>query len=101
LIAVVKDFCKGLLGGGEPIAYFKTTVREDNQGCLRLAQLPAGQQTARSKFYAIKMHWFRSWLEPNRIELTYVSTTDQMADMLTKYLPKPSFESNRKLSCGW
>jgi E3 ubiquitin-protein ligase DOA10 len=47
---------------------FKTTVHADNQCALRLADMEPGRQTPRSKFYAIKFHWFRSWLKPKNIE---------------------------------
>ncbi|KAG7343789.1 reverse transcriptase RNA-dependent DNA polymerase [Nitzschia inconspicua] len=80
---------------------FKTTVHEDNKGALTLAQLEPGRQTPRSKFYAIKMHWFRSWLKPNEIEIQYIESKRQKADMFTKALPTAVFEENRKLSCGW
>ena len=39
---------------------FKATVHEDNQGALILAKLEPGRHTVRSKFYALRLHWFRS-----------------------------------------
>ena len=80
---------------------FKATVHEDNKGALRLANLEPGRHTPRSKFYAIKMHWFRSWLKPRQVELVYIESKFQKADMFTKPLPMAAFEANRKLSCGW
>ena len=84
-----------------PLVTFKSTVHEDNLGALTLAQLEPGRQTPRSKFYAIKVHWFRSWLKPNEIELQYIESAQQKADMFTKALPVATFEQNRFLSCGW
>jgi hypothetical protein len=49
----------------EIVSSFKTTVHEDNSGCLTLANLEPGRITPRSKHYAIRMHWFRSHLVPN------------------------------------
>jgi hypothetical protein len=80
---------------------FKTTVHEHNQGALRLANTEPGRQTPRSKFYPIMYHWFRSWLKPKQIEVTYVESNLQKADMLTKFLSVDVFERNRRLSCGW
>jgi hypothetical protein len=80
---------------------FKTTVHEDNMGALRLANMEPGRTTPRSKFYAIKYHWFRSWLKPKEIEIQYIETSSQKADMLTKSLSTESFERNRFLTCGW
>ena len=85
----------------DPLVTFQTTVHEDNQGALKLAGMEPGRNTPRSKFYAIKKHWFRQHLKPNEIELKYIDTKLQKADMLTKSLAATEFEINRKLSCGW
>ena len=85
----------------EKIIKFKTTIWEDNVGALTLARLEPGQMTPRSKHYAIKYHWFRSHLKPNKIELHKVDTKEQKADILTKGLRKDLFERIRKLLCGW
>ena len=82
-------------------ATFKTTVWEDNTGCLTLAKLEPGRQTPRSKFYALKMHWFRSKLKPNEIEIEKIETAEQQADILTKALRGEHFRQMRKLLCGW
>ena len=68
---------------------------------LILAKLEDGRHTPRSKFYAIKLHWFRSWLKPQAIELQFIKTHLQRADMLTKPLPPAPFQRNRALSMGW
>jgi hypothetical protein len=80
---------------------FKTTVHEDNMGALTLANLEPGRTTPRSKFYAIKFHWFRSWLKPKEIEIQYIDTKQQKADILTKSLTVSEFLRARKLTCGW
>jgi hypothetical protein len=80
---------------------FKTTVHEDNQGALKLAKLEHGSNTPRSKFCAVKYNWFRSWLKPKEIEIMYIESSSQKADMLTKSLPVIAFERKRKLSFGW
>jgi hypothetical protein len=48
---------------------FVTTCWEDNAGCLILANLKEPQTTPRSKFYAIKLHWFKEQLIPQSIEI--------------------------------
>ena len=50
------------VGQPECKSSFKVTVWEDNMGCLKLAKMKPGQYTPRSKFYAIKYHWFRQVL---------------------------------------
>ena len=80
---------------------FKTTVHEDNKGALTLAKLEPGRSTPRSKFYAIKLHWFRSHLKPKEIELEYIESKAQKADIFTKALTTAEFLRARKLTCGW
>ena len=55
----------------------------------------------RSKFYALKLHWFRSWLGPKKVELKYIKSAQQKTDYLTKALATPAFKDNRSLSMGW
>ena len=86
---------------GSSLITFKTTVHEDNMGALTLAKLEPGRSTPRSKFYAIKMHWFRSHLKPREIELEYIESSQQKADIFTKALTTAEFLRARKLTCGW
>jgi E3 ubiquitin-protein ligase DOA10 len=62
LLEVIKYVIQAFKVTSSSLLTFKTTVHEDNQGALRLANMEPGRQTPRSKFYAIKYHWFRSWL---------------------------------------
>jgi Zn-dependent protease with chaperone function len=101
LLEVIRYVIQSFDTTSQTITRFLTTVHEDNQGALRLAQMEPGRHTPRSKFYAIKHHWFRSWLKPNEIELQYIESAQQKADILTKSLSTATFEINRKLSCGW
>jgi hypothetical protein len=92
----------------EVLTSFKTTVWEDNNGALTLANMEPGQMTLRSKHYAVKYHWFRSHLgshlgshlAPNKIEVHKIETNLQKADIFTKGLRKEKFQSIRKLLCG-
>jgi hypothetical protein len=101
LLEVIRYVIQSFDTTSQTITRFLTTVHEDNQGALRLAQMEPGRHTPRSKFYANKHHWFRSWLKPNEIELQYIESAQQKADILTKSLSTATFEINRKLSCGW
>jgi len=60
--------------GKETIPTFKTTVWEDNAGALTLAKMEPGRTTPRSKFYAVKYHWFPSHLKPNFIEIDKIES---------------------------
>jgi hypothetical protein len=74
LIAVTKAVADGLVFTRGRVLTFKATVHKDNQGAIILANLEPGRHTPRSKFYALRLHWFRSWLKPNQIEIIFIST---------------------------
>ena len=47
--------------------------------------------TLRSKYYALKYHWFRFKVKELDIDLNKIGTKDQLADILTKGLAKGRF----------
>ncbi|OEU12393.1 hypothetical protein FRACYDRAFT_244660 [Fragilariopsis cylindrus CCMP1102] len=79
---------------------FKETVHKDNMGALKFAHLEPGRNTHHSKLYALKPHWFRSWLKPKEIEIIHCPTKDQKADFLTKPLTETNFDACCFLSMG-
>jgi hypothetical protein len=85
----------------DQLTLFRTTVWEDNNGALTLANMEQGRMTPRSKHYAIKYHWFRSHLKPEKVEVKKIDTKEQKADILTKGLKTDTFREIRKLLCGW
>ena len=101
LLEVTNAINIGLSFVKDRILTFKATVHEDNMGALRLAQLKPGRNTPCSKFYALKLHWFCSWLKPKAIEIVHCPTKDQKADFLTKPLGPTLFKACRLLSMGW
>ncbi len=64
-------------------------IYEDNNGCIQIANNPSNHK--RSKHIDIKYHFSREQVEKNVIKLKYVSTGDQLADILTKPLPSGRF----------
>jgi hypothetical protein len=99
------DICISINHGlgitNDKLLTFRTTIHEDNIGALTLAQLEPGRHTPRSKFYALRLHWFRSWLKPREIEIVHIKSQDQKADYLTKPLTSQLFQRCRLLSMGW
>jgi len=55
---VVSTVAKAVGIDEQVLASFRTTVHEDNMGCMTLANLEPGRITPRSKHYAIRTHWF-------------------------------------------
>lgn len=97
----VRALAKAINLNSGQITTFKTTIWEDNVGCMTLANLEPGQVTPASKHYAIKLHWFRSHIKKGETEVAKIDTKDQKADVLTKGLAEQQFVHLRKLLCGW
>jgi hypothetical protein len=97
---LAKEVAKGMGISEECLTTFKATVWEDNSGALALAQLDPGQHTARSRFYDIRVHWFRAHLKPD-IVVEKIDTSVQVADLFTKPLAPEVFERLRMLLMGW
>ena len=92
LYEVVKLVVLGLSYTKPTEISFKATVHKDNQGALILAELDPGRHTPRSKFYALRLHWFRSWIQARSIKVQFIPTDKQKADFLTKAPPTAVFK---------
>ncbi|KXJ70466.1 hypothetical protein RP20_CCG023477 [Aedes albopictus] len=73
---------------GETKFIYPVPIFEDNQGAIAMAQK---EETKRAKHIDIKFHFIRDAVTAGRIQLVYVSTQHQEADILTKTLAAPSF----------
>ena len=58
----------------------------DNQSCIKLSENPVFHD--RSKHIEIRYHFIRDWVQRGAVRLAYVSTDDQVADILTKRFTK-------------
>jgi len=68
---------------------YATIIYCDNQGAIALAKDP--KYHPRTKHIGIQHHWIRERIQEEEIELEYISTNRQVADGLTKPLPKHAF----------
>ena len=66
---------------------------EDNQGCIGMAKAQGNHK--RVKHLDLKLHFVRQAQDENIVTLKYVPTKDQLADALTKALPKQRFQDLR------
>ena len=71
------------------------TVFEDNSGALELARLP--KIRPRTKHINQSYYHFREHVEQQDVSIQATPTEDQMADILTKPLPEPSFTRHHGL----
>ena len=72
-----------------------TVIYCDNQSCIKLSENPVFHD--QSKHIEIRYHFIRDWVQRGAVQLVYVSTDDQVADILTKSLLKGKHEHFRDL----
>eukprot|EP00253_Pinus_taeda_P026176 PITA_26176 len=58
----------------------------DNQSCIELTENPVFHD--RSKHIGIRYHFIRDYVQKGAVKLEYISTNEQVADILTKALPR-------------
>ena len=81
-------------------AILYSTVFEDNNGALSLAQSP--KITPRTKHMAVKYHHFRTSVGVDKgILIEKIDTDVQKADIFTKGLATDKHQGLRKLLMGW
>ena len=81
------------LSGKPPVG--ATTIFEDNQSAISMMKNP--QFHGRSKHISIKYHFVRDQVTEETIKVEYCPTTEMIADMLTKALPKDQFTKLRRM----
>lgn len=71
-----------------------TTIHCDNQSFIKLSVNPIFHD--RAKHIEIPYHYVRDMVEIRVIQLEYINIGDQIADILTKALPKVKVDHFRK-----
>ena len=61
-------------------------IKEDNTGCIRLSKDPCSH--AKSKHIEVRHHFVRDQVQMGKVNLVYVPTTENVADVFTKVLGK-------------
>lgn len=79
-------YLKELLGDMDSYKYTQTVIHEDNQGTIALARNPVKRK--RCKHIDIKYHFIRSTVNEGKVILTYCSTSEMVADVMTKPVNK-------------
>lgn len=70
-----------------------TTLCIDNRSAIKLVQNPIFHK--RTKHIKVAYHFIRERYEDNEIDVKYVSTKEQLADIFTKALPNANFQNIR------
>ena len=71
-----------------------TVIYEDNAACR--AMVTCAQISGRNKHFELKQHYIRQLASEGVVTLREVGTLDQIADIFTKSLARPSFEKHRE-----
>lgn len=71
-----------------------TSIYCDNQGAIALIRNPVFHQ--RTKHMEVRLFFIREAQEEGKIDVSYVNTDNQLADIMTKALPVPRFQSLRE-----
>jgi hypothetical protein len=78
---------------------FYCKVWEDNQSCIAMAT--SQKFTPRTKHIALKYHHFKGQDESGQIQINYIHTERQQADILTKPVRTDLFPKLRYMLMGW
>jgi hypothetical protein len=82
------------------VTEIRSTIWEDNEACLKLANLELPYMTNRSKHIALKYHWFREHTNKAWV-VKPIASACQLGDIFTKGLPPDGFERLRFQIMGW
>jgi hypothetical protein len=101
---LVKTIAKVITGDDEVTVVAKSDVFEDNSGALAVATMP--KITPQSKFFAVKLHFFREQVQTEEnpsgeVKIQKIHTKDNLADIMTKGLPLALFVPLRDKLMGW
>ena len=66
-----------------------TVIYYDNQSCIQLSENPVFHD--RSKHIEVRYHFIRDYVQRGAVELQYISTDEQVVDILMKSLGKGKF----------
>lgn len=75
-----------------------TVIKEDNQAAIALSKNPVTSK--RTKHIDIRCHFVREKTESGQIVLEYISTKEQVADLLTKSIAIAGFNELRSKLVG-
>jgi len=76
--------------GADPLPILK-----DNMGTIAISKNPVHHE--RTKHIGMRHHFIREKIEDNTVALNHVPSAENLADLLTKGLPVPTFQRLRYL----
>ena len=75
-----------------------TEIWEDNASCIMMSENPTNRE--RSRHVDVRVHFLRDMVRDGAVKLLKCAGTQNVADALTKSLPKPAFHKHREFMQG-
>jgi len=75
-----------------------TEIWEDNASCIMMSENPTNRE--RSSHVDVRIHFLRDMVRDGAVKLVKCAGTQNVADALTKSLPKPAFHKHREFMQG-
>ena len=75
-----------------------TELWEDNASCILISENPTNRE--RSRHVNVRVHFLRDMVRNGDVKLIKCAGTQNVADALTKSLPKPAFHKHREFLHG-
>ena len=72
-----------------------TIIHEDNQACIRITE--GGGSFQAKKHIELRYFYIQGLVNKGIVKMSYIETADQVADILTKLLDRPRFQSLRSI----
>jgi ribA/ribD-fused uncharacterized protein len=91
-------YLRSLLAGFNRTQHGPTAVWEDNAACILMSENPVNRE--RSRHVDVKFHFLRERVHLGEIKLFKCLGTQNVADALTKSLPRPAFAKHREYMWG-
>jgi hypothetical protein len=91
-------YLRALLKGFAYLQHGPTEIWEDNASCNLMSENPTNRE--RSRHVDVRVHFLRDMVRDGSVKLIKCAGTQNVADALTKSLPRPAFHKHREFLKG-
>ena len=91
-------YLRALLKGLACPQHQPTQLWEDNASCILMSENPTNRE--RSRHVDVRVHFLRDMVRDGAVKLIKCAGEHNVADVLTKSLPKPAFHKHREFLHG-
>jgi hypothetical protein len=91
-------YLRALLKGFAYLQHGPTEIWEDNASCILMSENPTNRE--RSRHVDVRVHFLRDMVRDGSVKLIKCAGTQNVADTLTKSLPRPAFHKHREFLKG-